>query len=328
MPVMTKAYEASLKAIRLAALVGTGLSAAAAAHAATRKDQVVVEDTMVRLSDLFNDVGAKGDTVVMEAPAPGKSDQLSAFELDRIAKEYKLDWQRPPLLKRLTVTRDGVPFSIDDLIPSVLDAAEAQGAPTDVEVRMFGRKNGLYLPAGANVQDISFESFNLSPRKDRFSAVALIPAGNGRSTRLNIGGTLEEMRDVPMFTRMISPGEVIRKSDLTWGKMAVARINSRTVLSINDLVGQTVRRPERPGKLISTNDITVPIVIGKGSIITMMIRSGSMVLSTNGRALENGGRGDTIRVMNTKSKQTVDARVIKPGLAEVISSNTLNLAAR
>ncbi|MCJ9430339.1 flagellar basal body P-ring formation chaperone FlgA [Kordiimonas marina] len=328
MPVITKAYEASLKAIRLTALVGTVLSAATAAHAATLKDQIVVEDAMVRLSDLFNDVGANGDTVVMEAPAPGKSDQLSAFELDRIAKEYKLDWKRPTLLKRITVTRDGVPFSIDDLIPSVLDAAEAQGAPSDVEVRLFGRKSGLYLPEGASLKDISFESFTLSQRKDRFSAVALIPTGNGQTTRLNIGGTLEEMRDVPMFTRIVSPGEVIRKSDLTWGKMAAARINSRTVLNMSDLVGQTVRRPERPGKLISTNDITVPIIIGKGSIITMMIRSGAMVLSTNGRALENGGTGDTIRVMNTKSKQTVDARVIKPGLAEVISSNTLNLAAR
>ncbi|TNE66492.1 MAG: flagellar basal body P-ring formation protein FlgA [Alphaproteobacteria bacterium] len=327
MSVKTMAYEASLRAVRLGALVGTFLSLSFVAEAATLKDRVVVDDTMVRLGDLFNDAGEHAGAVVMEAPAPGQSGHLTIYELDRIATQYGLDWQRPTFLRRIDIVRDGVPFSIDDLQQMVLDEAVAQGASTDVEIRLYGRKNGLYLPQGFGVADISFERFDLSDRKDRFTAVALIPTGTGQPVRLNLTGALEEMRLVPMFNRVVAPGEVVTKRDISWEKFPVRRINTRTVMDTTSLVGQTVKRAQQPGKPILDSDVAMPVVIAKGSMVTMTARMGPMVLTAAGRALEDGGQGEIIRVMNNKSKQMVDVRVVRAGQAEVVGSSSLTLAA-
>lgn len=306
--------------------LSTMLSATAPSLAAEIKAAPVVDDAVVRLGDVFEDAGEHADTVIMQAPAPGEAEKITSYELDRIAEEYALDWQRPDYLRYVTVQREGTPFSLDDLKAIVLDAAQQQGLNFEVEISVFGSRRGLYLPTMASVQDIEFERFDLNDRMDRFTATVLVPTGGPVPRKLKISGNLAEVRLVPMLTRIVAPGDVITQADISWEPFPAKRLNRNSVMDQQSLIGQTVRRPVQPGQPLRKNDVVAPVVVEKGSIVKMTINAGALTLTAAGRALENGGTGDMIRVMNVKSNQAIEAEVISPGLVKV-TSNALALAA-
>lgn len=306
--------------------ISTVLTVATPTDAADLNPAPVINDAVIRLGDLFEGTGDKAGKIIMQAPAPGETDTLNSYELDRIAKEYELDWVRPDYLKTVTVQREGMPFSLDDLHNLVLETAQQQGLNVDVEIKVYGSRRGLYLPTTAGIEDIEFERFDLNERQDRFTATILIPTGGPVPRKLNVTGSLEEVRHVPMLTRIVAPGDVITENDIVWQPFPAKRLNRNSVIDQSVLVGQTVRRPIRPGSPVRVNDLKAPVVVAKGSVVKMTITAGALTLTANGRALEDGGDGDTIRVMNTKSKQSVEAQVIRPGLVKV-TSNALALAA-
>lgn len=298
------------------------------ALAADLKENIAVEGRTVTLGDLFTDAGDKAHIAVLEAPDPGKSKFVSANELNRIASKYELEWERPDYLRRISLVRKSDTIATSELIDMLLELAIDEGANEDSEIRLLGRNDGLVVPVGTMLADVTVEAFSLSNRKDRFSVVLGVPSGSGLPAKVNFSGTIEEVREIPVFNRSVLPGELIQQSDISWIKFPAKRITSRSILSSVDLVGMTVRRPARTDKPITTSDIVTPIAIAKGEAVTMMVRTKAMVLTASGRALENGGIGDTIRVLNPKSRQTIDAKIVRAGQVEVLSGPTLALGSR
>lgn len=304
------------------------LAAPCSAQAADLHERLVVTDNVVKLSDIFTDAGAAGEHVVMEAPAPGKKKALSSYELTQLAEKYELDWDRPAYLKRVYVHREGDAFSLKDLHSAILERARAEGIEGDLEIKVFGRKTGLYLPAGYTVEDIVIDNFNLTEQRDRFTATLQVPTGNNHPMELRISGALDEVRLVPMLNRVITPGEVISKADISWVKFPAKRIHRNAVLSSQRLVGLTVKRAQPANRLLRDNDFMVPVAVPKGSIVLITYQNGALTLSMQARALENGGTGDTIRLMNQKSKKTVFGVVRSPDHVEVVKTPTFTLASR
>lgn len=304
----------------------TALALSLPAAAADLRSNLGVDGRLVTIGDLWSDVGDKADIIVLEAPAPGKSKTIPAADLQRIADKHEIDWQRPDYLKRVSLVRRADTISTDDISDLIHEMAVNEGADPDSMIRFFGRNSGLLVPVGKTIGDLEFESFSLSDRGDRFSAVLLVPSGGDIPAKHSINGTIEEVRVIPVFNRSVMPGEVIKASDLSWIKYPAKRLNSRAVYSSQQLVGMTVRRPASTDKPISNNDIQTPVAIEKGAAVTMTVRTKLMILTAGGRALEDGGIGDTIRVLNAKSRLTVDAKIISPGQVEVLSAPSLALA--
>lgn len=324
-----KRFPSILAKTSASALILSALSMAGTANveAADLREKLIVTDAVVKLSDIFTDTGAAGEEIVMEAPAPGKRNSISSYELTKLAAEYKLDWERPAYLKRVYIHREGEPLHLDELKPVILELAREQGLEDNVNVRLYGRKNGLFLPVGLTAADVELDSFTLNDQLTRFSAIVRVPVGTGQQEELRISGTLDVVRLVPMLNKLVAPGEIISKADIDWVEISARRVNRNTIMNSQQLVGQTVTRALAANKMIRNSDIARPIAIAKGSMVQMTYKSGLLTLSMQGRALENGGIGDVIRVMNPKSKKTVFAHVEKEGSVKVTSSNHTKLAA-
>lgn len=321
---MRRSHNCKIAGLALSALLACSIPL----NAADLKQNIAVDERIVTLGDLFTDTGEKHSVAVLEAPLPGKVKTVSASELVRIAKKYDLDWQRPDFLKRVSVQRYADTIPTSDVAAMILELAINEGANPDSQLRLLGRNSGLTVPVGTTVGDVGISDFALNDRKDRFTAVLDVPTGGDAPARLNVTGMLEEVRDIPVFSRSVMPGDVIKQSDISWIKFPAKRLSARVVLSSSDLVGKTVRRPSRTEKPITTNDVVAPIAIAKGDAVTMMVRTKAMILTAAGKALENGGIGDTIRVLNPKSRQTVDAKIIRSGQVEILAGPTLALGSR
>lgn len=304
------------------------LAAGAGSEAAELRERLSVEASVVTLSDIFTDTGANGDAIVMQAPNPGKRKQITSFDLGQLAQKYELEWQRPAYLKRVYIHREGTHFSSRDLHPVILDQLRELGMDAELDIKIYGMKKGYYLPLGYGIESIEFESFELTDRQDRFSSILKLPTSEQETTNVRISGTVQVVRLVPVLSRLITPGEVITNSDITWKRHPANRINLHAVVDANALIGQTVRRALPANKLLHKNDVTMPVVIAKGSAVNIVLRSGLMTLTLKGRALDDGGQGDVIRVMNTKSNRSLEARVVSPGKVEVDPRPVIKVASR
>lgn len=296
--------------------------------AAELKQDITVTDRLITVGDLFTDAGDASSVAVLEAPAPGKARSLSSHELAKIAERHSLNWERPNYLKRVSIRRLSSTIQADELADLILNTAIDRGANPDSMVRFFGRNKGLIVPVHASILDVDFEQFSFSSRQNRFNAVLKVPSGSDVPNKITMSGTIDEVRDVPVFNRSIVPGETVTASDVSWMKVPVTKINGRAVLSSKQLVGMTVRRPVRPERPIMSNDVMTPVAVDKGAAVTMTVRSGSMILTAAGRALEDGSIGETIRVINNKSRLTVDARVVSKGQVEILAAPSLAINGR
>ena len=71
-------------------------------------------------------------------------------------------------------------------------------------------------------------------------------------------------------------------------------------------------------QVIRLNEVGPPTLIHVGDIISLEVVSGSLVVGTNGRALEPGGIDDLIQVEVEPHRSRVLARVIGDRKAEMI----------
>jgi flagella basal body P-ring formation protein FlgA len=89
------------------------------------------------------------------------------------------------------------------------------------------------------------------------------------------------------------------------------------ILEPEDLAGFSPKRTLRAGTPIRVAEVQPPVVVSKGALVTLVLDTPSMTLTARGRALEDGGDGDTIRVTNAQSRTTVQGVVTGAGKVAV-----------
>jgi len=314
---LRKAYL--IPAFALATALVTGLTGSAAADAAELRHQPVVHSDVVLIGDIFTGAGPAADIVVAQAPQPGGSGQLSINTVIGAAQRAGLDWQPPAGVTRITVSRPGLEVSEDHIRSIISGAIRRQYGRGSLQVTLFSRPPAIYLPQGRTAADIIVEAVALDSRTDRFTARLRAPVTRGTGQTIELSGRVEQVVYVPTLVRDIPRGATITKNDLKWMALP-ARQNARTVIrSMEEVVGLATRRLLRPGQPLRESDLESPALVEKGDLVTINFMAGNLSIRVIGRALQRGGKGDVIRILNTGSNKTVEAHLTGPGEAEVRS---------
>ena len=117
------------------------------------------------------------------------------------------------------------------------------------------------------------------------------------------------MIDVPVLTRRVLAGQVIRARDVKRIAMRSDRLQRDTIQDSGALIGKSPRRGLRAGVPVRVSDVRLPVLVPRHSLVIITYRVRSMTLTAQDRALEDGGAGDTVRVANTQSNTVVQAVV-------------------
>jgi flagella basal body P-ring formation protein FlgA len=130
-------------------------------------------------------------------------------------------------------------------------------------------------------------------------------------------------------THDIARGEVLSADDVMIG-MSQNTILSGNILTRADAVmGMEARRPLRAGEAIAATDLRHPVVVTKGQTVTMTFEAPGVSLTAMGRAMAEGGVGDTVMVQNPASFRMVSAVVTGTGTvratgpANAVPANTI-----
>ena len=111
----------------------------------------------------------------------------------------------------------------------------------------------------------------------------------------------------------IARGETIGESDLTFATVDGSALMSGVPTRIDEVKGMQTRRMLAAGQPFRADDMRRPIVIAKGQTVTMQFAAPGVELSAMGRAMSEGGVGDTVTIQNPVSYRMISGTVVAPG---------------
>ena len=126
----------------------------------------------------------------------------------------------------------------------------------------------------------------------------------------------------------INRGDTISESDLTYATMDGAQLISGIHTKMDEVKGMQARRVLAAGQPFRADDVRRPIVVTKGQTVTMEFDAPGVLLTAMGRAMSEGGVGDTVTIQNPASYRMISGVVTAPGVVRATGiiaglSNTL-----
>jgi flagella basal body P-ring formation protein FlgA len=304
-----------LAALALAGILSPVLLGTAA-DAATLRNQVVVDGDVIRLGDLFENPGPRAQVAVANAPAPGRRMVFEVQWLAEVARYYQIGWRPQSRFERVVVERPGRIVTPREIVARLRDSLVEHGMRQDSLVELANRTQDIAVAIDAP-ETIEIRQLDYDQTAGRFTAVLLVGAGHPSQQRSIVTGRVFPTVPVPVMRRAINPGDVIRAEDIEWGSAREDQLRADAVTSPQQIIGQTPRIRLRPGETIRQGDTQPVVLVNRDSTITIVLDTGSIRLTALGRALDNGSRGQIVRVTNLQSRQTIEGVVAGPDLVTV-----------
>jgi flagella basal body P-ring formation protein FlgA len=129
------------------------------------------------------------------------------------------------------------------------------------------------------------------------------------------GETLEP--EILILVRDVARGQRITDADIDWAPASSVHAARNSVADMNLALGMEAKRALKAGQPLHANDIKQPALIRKGEPVKLIYSSPGLKLMVDGQAQADAGKGESVRVLNTFSKRTIDAVAAAEGEAHV-----------
>ncbi len=298
--------------LMLAGLAAIVVVTGHSATAATLKRAVTVTGEEVRLGDIFTGTDVATGIVIGRAPTPGRKQTLGFHRLKSIARAHGLDWKPAGRHSRTVITRAARLIDMNEIEITLRHALTRQGLSEDHRIELFNREIRVFVAIDATdpyeIRNVRFDAGS-----GRFTASLMVVDAGETQKIVGLNGRTYTVIELPVLNRSMRSGDVIKRGDIEWIAVRSGSANRNAIVDIAEIVGQTPRRPLRAGAPIRRGDVRPPVVVAKGTIVTLELRTRRMTLIAKVKAAEDGAQGQTIRLLNTRSNQAVEGVVLGPG---------------
>lgn len=286
------------------------------------KRETTITADKIRLGDLFSGLDAKKSAqTVAPAPALGQEAILPAQWLKQVAKKNGVDWTPADYKTTASVKRAADEIAKADVVAWLAKELKTRGLPENAELSIHSDVPPVLIPVKSTWR---FEtvSAQYDERRKTFSATLRLFAGDDAPRDFDFAGKAAYTLEVPTAKRDLKAGQILTRDDIVLKTVSADSARRRFVpAQIDDLIGKEIKRGVRAGNAIDSGDVQTQVMVAKGKIVTLTFSKAGIMLSTKGKALENGGLGDTVRVMNAQSKNIVEGTVTAPETVFVEPNN-------
>ncbi|MBP1597045.1 MAG: flgA [Acidobacteria bacterium] len=284
------------------------------------RSEVAVRSPALTLADVA-DVSGKDDVLVSllaRMPLGTVSDVrlirrselvslLTASFPDAVVDVAGADFVRVTLAKR-----PPDPAEIAVLLKAHLGSV-TQWSEEELEIRSLGNLESVDLPAEGVELRVAGRRV---PANYRGFLVPVEAVLDGRLLRTFwIKADVRVRARVVRIEKPVAYGSTLAAGDLREAVQDIENPGIDYVREIVEAVGMTARRGLGKGELLSRNSLKESSLVRSGETVRLLARSGSIVVSTLARALQNGKLGDRIKVRTMDSDRSITAVVI--GRSEV-----------
>jgi flagella basal body P-ring formation protein FlgA len=151
---------------------------------------------------------------------------------------------------------------------------------------------------------------------DRMRIALRAVQGRGRPVRVGEAECVVRVQ-VPHLrpTRAIARGAILEARDLVTERGDVGRVWIRPLP--RQAAGSQALRDLAPGEPIAAADLLQPPAVRTGDRVTVVLRTGTLIVRAEAVAAENGRIGEDIRVVNPASGRALRGRLVGPRQVEV-----------
>jgi flagellar basal body P-ring formation protein FlgA len=228
------------------------------------------------------------------------------------------------------------------LLPAAADAADLFLAPGEP---FTGRGAELLLaePAAASLgtQDIAFEvsspvlplnnpstkpvhlelaDLHTDPLTGRFEASVIVRVEDGPTNLMTLQGRAEPMIEIASLTGPVTAGTVLEPAHVALVKVGMSQAPVDAQGDLDAVIGMEVVRRLGAGHALRPGDTRPPALVRRGEVVTLVFERGKLRLATVGKALEDGGMDQLVRVANLDSRREVRAIVTDRKRARVVEA--------
>ncbi len=298
------------------ALLSPVISLAGETPSLKARPNVQVKGPLITLGDLFENTGKKASIAVFQAPAPGKTGYINSARLLDAVRRHGLEWKNSFALPRINIARQSRLISPADITASIREklvaAAPHREEGSSLSLRFTRKPTPIHLPLGIN-SDYNVSNVNYDLNSGRFSATINTPGNEeAPASQLYYTGRAIRTIKIPVLTRSINRGGLIQLDDVTLKDIPSSRLSGTPMRHISELLGMAATRHLRAGRAIFKRDIEQPQIVKRGALVNIIFKAPGITLSTRGKAVSGGALGDTISVLNVRSKRTIQVKVIAP----------------
>lgn len=280
----------------------------------------LLTDPTIRLADLFDGLGERGMVPLGASPPPGGRFIIETAQLAAIARTQGVVWRPLTGSERVVLERPGRMLGREEIEDVLRAALTPLGLDADAELETPGFA-APSVPLSAFVQ-VMAEQAHLDTATHRFSVTLVVVAEGMPVWRQRLAGRAAATSPAIVATRRLARGETIGPDDVRLVQIRSERLRPGVATSLDQVIGQETRRPLGPDLPVMAHDVAAPVLIARNSLVMLLLDSPGLTLAAQGRALENGARGETIPVMNLASRSIVEGVAIDAGRVRVASGTT------
>lgn len=293
----------------------------APAYAQVNLRAVVAVDTPeITVRDIFP--GAQSEAVIGKTPAPGRRLVLDAYTLQRIAKRHKIQWHARTRFEQSVVTRRSRVLNPAEIETTLRRALIRQGLTDDHQVELSNRSLNIRVATNMS-QPYYIENSVIDRRSGRVSAFLTVGTETGEKLKYRLDGFTYSVIEIPVPNRRVRRGEIIKAGDVIWKKVRKDDVGRNVVRDRKTVVGQSARRYLAANRKMMIDDLEAPKLVRKGSLVTIHLDTSNLRLTAKARASEDGALNQTIRVVNVRSRKTVEAVVRSPSRVVIPTADTV-----
>jgi flagella basal body P-ring formation protein FlgA len=181
--------------------------------------------------------------------------------------------------------------------------------PTGIQVQ--GAPRDLAMPAGETSFNLSLQSGSVAAGAMTVLVEAAVTDARGaRTTRsTTVAFRVNALVDVVVAVRELPRRTLVGATDVRRERRPLARVPLAAVHDPAEVVGKETTRGMAPGEVLTASSLTTPLLIRRGSVVSLVIEGQNFRIVARGVAAEDGALGAPIRVINQSSRREVMGRV-------------------
>lgn len=205
-----------------------------------------------------------------------------------------------------------------ETLDNIHDAAQSwlntqYAGRNDIEFRLGHIDNRLHMIKCTSPLEVSRPD---DSKANGYTTIR-VRCNNQKAWQVYVPVRIIEYVDVLAVNQALPRGSYLQKSDVKKVKKDVSRLHNGYFTNFSEINDMVTRRSLRRGRILTPGVITPPRLVKRGESITILAKSGSLIIRVKGRALMDGKMGQRIRVKNERSKRDLHATVVSSGTVQV-----------
>lgn len=161
------------------------------------------------------------------------------------------------------------------------------------------------------------ETFSPPGSSKRARSTVGVRCRAGQNWSIYVPVTIEITKPILIANRQLPRDTIIGSGDFRVEEHPVSQLHRGYLQDPHRVIGKILNRDIREGDVLTPGWLEAATTVKKGSMVTILARTGTVQVRMEGTALADGATGEKIKVQNSSSNRQLEATVTSSGTVEV-----------